>query len=33
MKKLRGSIGYFAASGCAASYTELFDASSVYTQL
>lgn len=33
MKKLRSKIGYFAASGCAASYTELFDGSSVYSML
>ncbi len=33
MQKIRQSIGYFAASGCAASYTELFDSDGVYNQL
>ena len=33
MKKLRSYMSSFAASGCAASYTELFDSNSVYDQL
>ena len=33
MKKLRSSIGYFAATGCAASYTDLLDPTAFYDKL
>jgi hypothetical protein len=33
MDKLKGTMSYFAASGCAATYTEILDTDSVYYQL